>query len=51
MVIKSEGWLEGGDKKLSTPKAKAALMSPWKMLLTVIRVPDEPTQVMPVLMF
>ena len=43
--------MEGGDRKFYTPKAKAELMLPWKILLIEMRVPDDPTQVMPVLMF
>ena len=51
MVMRSEGWLEGGDRKLRTRKAKAEVRVDWKMLLTVIREFEDPTQEMPVLMF
>ena len=47
----SEGWLEGGERKLLTPKANAEETVVWKRLLAVMRVLLEPTQEMPVLVF
>lgn len=46
MVIESEGWLEGGDRKFLTPKEKAEDMPPLpNRLVTVISVFEEPVQV------
>lgn len=47
----SEGWLEGGERKLLTPKAKLLLTVVWNRLLTVMSVLLEPTQEIPVLTF
>ena len=51
MVIRSEGWFEGGERKELTPIAKEELTLVWNMLLIVIRVFDDPTQDIPVFVF
>jgi hypothetical protein len=51
MVIESEGWIEGGDRKLPTPKEKAEETVVENMLEAVMRVPPEPTQEITELMF
>jgi hypothetical protein len=51
MVIWSEGWFEGGERKLLTLIAKAVDVVAGKMLLIVMRVFDDPTQEIPVFVF
>jgi hypothetical protein len=47
----SEGWLEGGERKFLTPKANVVETVVWKRLEAVMRVFNDPTQEMPLLVF
>ena len=50
-MIESEGWLDGGDRKLVIPKAKAAETVPVKIFVTSMRTLDAPAQENPLLKF
>ena len=52
IVIESEGWLEGGDKKFFTPKEKAADMPALpNKLVTVMSIFEDPIHVILLFIF
>ena len=51
IVMRSEAWSEGGERKELTPIAKEVEVEARKILLIVIRVLEDPTHKIPLLMF
>ena len=51
IVMRSEAWSEGGERKELTPIAKEVEVGARKILLIVIRVLEDPTHKIPLFMF